>query len=373
MNPRARPNLSVTQATQLLLRPLAFDILYSSRLKMRLAALAAALCGAMTAMCVGAQPAPQSLSAGLVAHYRFDGDLSDTSGNSLQLSGPAYAFVPSPIGGNALLLSSTGTSVAPVMSPMTSLLPAGNSNRTVCVWFHISTAMGAVAETCLVSWGTVAAGGTYSTFSLRPASRSLFAWGAWADLSSGFIAAFVPNKWSHACMVYESPMAIEIFFDGESVLRAPPDSNVAWNTPASSQLAVGGNCPGLPLFTGLLDDVRIYNRVLGRDEIAALATPPTPTPSPSPTAVPPSCPASAYRAFPAHDIDGAVASVGIVTTERQCREACCASPACDAYTLDMASIYRQTTALCYLKANVTQLIPSSAHSVGVKQSALAGL
>jgi hypothetical protein len=53
------------------------------------------------------------------------------------------------------------------------------------------------------------------------------------------------------------------------------------------RLAIGA----YSLFTGLLDDVRIYNRVLSASEIQALANPasPTPTPTPTPTPAPIAC------------------------------------------------------------------------------------
>jgi hypothetical protein len=113
------------------------------------------------------------------------------------------------------------------------------------------------------------------------------------------------------------------------------------------------------------------------------ATLPIPTLSPTASPTPGfACAASLFRAVPYTDLGGTRLGVSTLgapgapawhLSEEACRIACCATAACTGYAFalhDPAHRYLATPAPCFLFANVTQLIPSSGYTSGVRESAL---
>jgi hypothetical protein len=60
-----------------------------------------------------------------------------------------------------------------------------------------------------------------------------------------------------------------LYIDGQPVTTY--DSDVAINTVADEPVSIGVYAPDPKYYTGQVDDVRIYNRVLSPEEIAKLA------------------------------------------------------------------------------------------------------
>ena len=81
----------------------------------------------------------------------------------------------------------------------------------------------------------------------------------------------------------------------------------------------------------------------------------------------------AFRHLPRMDLVGTLVSSGtgvISVTGDACRQACCATPSCDAYVFGDAFLLADPSraAPCYLYANVTALVPSSGFSSGARLS-----
>lgn len=113
------------------------------------------------------------------------------------------------------------------------------------------------------------------------------------------------------------------------------------------------------------------------------ATLPIASPSPSAASTPGfACAASLFRTLPYMDLTGtrlggsALATPGTPAwhrSEEACRIACCTVAGCSGYAYalhDPASRYLSTPVPCFLFANITQLIPSSGYTSGVRESAL---
>ena len=203
----------------------------------------------------------------------------------------------------------------------------------------------------------------------------------------------IPNfAWVHLAVTFNGT-AVYVYVNGALVTGGlysrssytsmdPAKPLSALNTAADFPLFIGRGSDSYgptDYFGGAVDELMVFNRAFSAAEVNALylSTPATPslspTPSGTPSAVPTSCNASTYRVYAGYDIDGYVASMQLVTTERQCREACCATPGCDAYALDAAQLFQQASAVCALKGNVTQLIPSSLTSTAVRLAAMPSL
>ena len=115
--------------------------------------------------------------------------------------------------------------------------------------------------------------------------------------------------------------------------------------------------------------------------LAALATA-----APSPSAAPTpgyACAASLFRPLLRTDLVGApvggaareaLGTPALVTSEETCRVACCAVAGCSGYAYVLHDPARRLAAapasLCFLYANVTQLVPSSTMVSGIRESAL---
>jgi len=78
------------------------------------------------------------------------------------------------------------------------------------------------------------------------------------------------GRWTHVAVIIEPGAFANLYVDGELV-----DSKVYPNATVTNPvgpLEIGGSDP----FYGIIDDVRIYNRALSKDEVAELSTIPAP-------------------------------------------------------------------------------------------------
>jgi hypothetical protein len=139
----------------------------------------------------------------------------------------------------------------------------------------------------------------------------------------------------------------------------------------------GGQSSVPPTFAFTLS----YYAVAAPCRLAAF-TIPTPSPSAAPTPGY-ACPAALFHALPRTDLVGAPVGGAArdapgtpawVTSEETCRVACCATAGCSGYSYTLHDPARRWLAtpasLCFLFANVSQLVPSNAMASGVRESAL---
>ena len=98
----------------------------------------------------------------------------------------------------------------------------------------------------------------------------------------------------------------------------------------------------------------------------------TPPPAGSPSATP-LCAASDFRPLPRTDLVGALVGASLapaapvlVPDEPACRQACCLAPACDGYSFDTNALFFHSQSTCHLYVNVTQLVPNSGYTGGLR-------
>jgi hypothetical protein len=93
-----------------------------------------------------------------------------------------------------------------------------------------------------------------------------------ADLANTSLSVPLPTgSWHHIAVRWDGA-ADTLFVDGQGVAMTPVTTDIF---AAASPVTIGVDLDeGMPVawFAGMLDDVRIYDRALGSDEIASLAT-----------------------------------------------------------------------------------------------------
>ncbi|CRK59608.1 Cytochrome c551/c552 [Alloactinosynnema sp. L-07] len=133
------------------------------------------------------------------------------------------------------------------------------------------TLEGWVRPSAGADWRTVLmkerpSGLSYSLYSDNGAGRpSAYVRLLTADDSATGPSALPQNAWSHVAMTFDGA-TIRLYVNGVQVTSAAAPGSVAASTGA---LRIGGNSVWGEYFGGLIDDVRVYNRVLTATEIGA--------------------------------------------------------------------------------------------------------
>ena len=212
----------------------------------------------------------------LVLHYSFDTDeggiVSDASGHGRTATFHGGSWVADGVRGGACRFADNSETLTATDAG----LPSGDAPRSLAMWMKLDVEY-TDTLTGFISYGTEGFGGNQCAlgFDFREdRDRVFFSPGGACFLTDRQLPA--PGTWIHVAYTYGGNGAHHLYFngelsDGESELWGPVD------TILSGLLLMGGH-PGVPgPDGGYLDDVRIYDRVLTAEEIAALAVPGTPS------------------------------------------------------------------------------------------------
>ncbi len=217
---------------------------------------------------------------GLVAAYGFDEGIGTTTadqsghGNTGTLSNATWAGGTAGKFGNALSFNGTNAFVSVADSASLDLTNA----MTVEAW---------VKPTSLGSWNTV-------VFKERP---SYYAYALYANTGTNRPSANVftsvdndtrgtaqlpLNAWSHLAMTYDGNM-LTLYVNGvQAAQLLAPGAGVT----SANPLKIGGNAIWGEYFSGLIDEVHIYNRTLTLAQVNADMTRPVTNPDTSPPTAP---------------------------------------------------------------------------------------
>lgn len=80
------------------------------------------------------------------------------------------------------------------------------------------------------------------------------------------------NQWQHLAYTYDNGN-LEVFINGDSVFTG----STAINAPTVSEFGIGSNSSGGDHFNGLIDELKIFDSVLSRDDIITQASIPEPS------------------------------------------------------------------------------------------------
>jgi len=198
--------------------------------------------------------AARSADPGLVAWYRFDGDAFDSSGNNLhgtEMGDPTYE---AGVFGQAISLDGDGDYVDCGLAPEFDI----TEFITFTYWIKV------VAFD--KEWNTVISRGDDSWRSSR-AGLNGFMEAAVGGTAGNYTYGVTPvddGEWHHIGWVYDGTMNY-LYLDGEVDAT---EENSGQITVSSYPLYIGDNSQATGRFwTGLIDDVMIYNRALTQDEV----------------------------------------------------------------------------------------------------------
>lgn len=212
----------------------------------------------------------EGASSGLIGWWKFDENAgtiaSDSSGNNnagTLIGGPIWSTTDYKVGSGALVLNGNGQYVdVPGFSGI-----SGSGVTTVSLWIKPLATGGAVISQWSsgrlleldtlgtgfsASWRYGGAGGSGATLMNMSGSNTL-------NL----------NEWQHIVFVYNNPSSL--FYKNGVLLNTATGNGGVLNTGIIDPLRIGRN--NIPsYFSGSIDDVRVYSRVLSADEIASLYT-----------------------------------------------------------------------------------------------------
>ena len=204
--------------------------------------------------------------SGPVAHWKFDGNYLDNTGdyNGSPIGDPIFVMdYFARVGSGALHLDGIDDYVQ--VFGYTGI--AGGQSRTVCAWIKTHT-----PERIIIAWGL---GGT-------PAGRWKFATNGAGQLrlevGGGFIegtADVCDGAWHYVAAVLANDGSpnineVKLYVDGLPDKLSWNESDRVIATLAGSYVSIGAFSDA-GFFEGTIDDVRIYDRALSNEEIAAFA------------------------------------------------------------------------------------------------------
>jgi hypothetical protein len=204
-------------------------------------------------------------TAGLLARYQFEGNAGDGSGNNRNgTSGGGAIFAAGKIG-QALSLDGFNDYVN-IDGYKGVLADAAGVQRafTVCAWIKTT------ADGEIITWGTNA-GGQRLSFRVETVLRVEHAAGNVRGTNGPSLR---DDEWHHVVATVPQGgrmMDVILYVDGSNV-TPPNTTTAAFNLQPDVDVRIGmGGPTGDRFFSGLIDDARIYDRVLSPEEIAWIA------------------------------------------------------------------------------------------------------
>ena len=201
-----------------------------------------------------------------VSHWRFEYDAVDWVGSShgTESGGVAFEANEEGEGVDDHALSLDGSDDYVDLSTHVSDFPLGDSTRSVTGWFKADT--GNQGQT-FFAYGPNVAGKRFSIAADRTQVLVAVSGHAW-----GVNGLELQEGWHHVAVTYAGGDSddILIYLDGElqsaSTLVGSPKRLDTGTGPA----AIGRNVGGTKHYTGLIDDVRLYDVVLSAEQVLAL-------------------------------------------------------------------------------------------------------
>jgi uncharacterized protein YgiM (DUF1202 family) len=212
---------------------------------------------------------------GLIAHYNFDGNANDATGNGnngTAINGPTY--VAGKIGQalNANVGYNGSASTGSFIELPAGSAQAGSGNITVAAWtYYQGTGSGVVIAT----QGSGGAGQIGYSLAYSNATQAYFR----VDnnlISKAASSQTISPGWHHIVGTFVQGSTVSLYIDGvlaQTQTSGVPSGNIRGLTPPRigdiAQFNAGDARVWIP-FKGLIDDVRVYNRALSLSEIQDL-------------------------------------------------------------------------------------------------------
>jgi hypothetical protein len=209
-------------------------------------------------------------AVGLQAHYEFEGNTNDSSGNARHGAGIGTTFVAGKIG-QAVNLD--GLDYVEITGYKGIL---GSSAVTVTAWIRTSstgtTDTGLDSTNAIVGWGPNVAG---QRFGFRVDAGRLRAEHHGGNIQGDTLVS--DGGWHHVAVTVQENATISypdviLYLDGTDDTRPTIDTDPVFDLTAAEDVRIGSRPAGNDrFFMGQIDDVRIYDRALSPEEIAGSA------------------------------------------------------------------------------------------------------
>jgi hypothetical protein len=217
---------------------------------------------------------PDDLTTGLVAHYPFNGNANDESGNNNNgtVNG---ATLTSDRFGNANSAYSFDGSSQYIEIANTAFLPQGNAARSMFGWIKTNSTI--LDRTCYFGYGGTGTGTAFDMCSGINADGQIYFVNFNPDVDLAGTAVIANGVWHHIGVTYNGTVE-KLYVDG--IENASSTVNINTTGIETYPLAIGRQSyPDGDTYwytNGTIDNVRLYNRVLSTAEVLALYNePPT--------------------------------------------------------------------------------------------------
>ncbi|PJI98830.1 putative secreted protein (IPTL-CTERM system target) [Acidovorax sp. 69] len=204
---------------------------------------------------VAAISAHADMTTGLLGWYGFENNVNDSSGGGRNGAATSLTYAAGRVGQAGSF--NNATSFVEV-SGLAGVLPGGGDARTVSFWVNPSST---ADNGNVVSWGQTNANQRFSV--LMEGGGELRMIGEGNDHSSGF---FLPQGvWTHVAVSYDGSTLL--FYVNGSIQDTK--LGVVLATDNAQPLRIGINAQGRndEFFGGLIDEVRVYGRVLTPSDV----------------------------------------------------------------------------------------------------------
>ncbi|MFH0736555.1 MAG: LamG-like jellyroll fold domain-containing protein, partial [bacterium] len=198
-----------------------------------------------------------------VAYFPFSGNAMDASGNGNNGAVNGAVLTTDRLGNENSAYSFNGDFI----SAPTNNFPIDNSPRTIQCWIKPASSGNDTYPYAFVNYGT--GGGTRQNFGLGFVSSQLYVWSVNNDLYPGLT---IPSEeWSSIAVTYSPPTTITMWING-----CKNDYQFASDLiTTESQFFIGAGTADdgssfWNFFNGIIDEVKVFNRVLTDDEIISM-------------------------------------------------------------------------------------------------------
>lgn len=121
------------------------------------------------------------------------------------------------------------------------------------------------AKSQRAGWNYMVAGGSLKWAVILNADQKVYVYTAVPGWSHRMTTDEVlPEDWTHIAMIYDVDEGVEVYFNGELAGTGAKPLPVA---ETDGSIMVGARHPGSEFFTGVIDEVALYNRILTLEEI----------------------------------------------------------------------------------------------------------
>ncbi|QTD37353.1 hypothetical protein JL193_14815 [Polaribacter batillariae] len=181
--------------------------------------------------------------------------LEEYSGNTASYGGAASYVEDAPVNDFAFKFDGKNSITTPEYKGIN-----GNNPRTVAAWIKSA----ATKNSCVVHWGASALL-SRATFRMTPASIRM----EWAGGGISGATKINDDKWHHVAYTFDGS-TVTLYVDGKVDGVNSNASKINTGVAGKTAVEVGSQL-GANFYSGLMDDVRIYNKALTIDEIKDLA------------------------------------------------------------------------------------------------------